>query len=207
MSNVIRVLLGHHGRLLRGAVAAAIDREPDLRVVAELATTDDAVSVALRARPDVAVLDVVLSGVVAVPDLCHELCVALPSARVLIVLDPDTHASIGRSLAPLVPRVGLIATEASFDNLVEGVRQVARGEPVVDASLALAVLRANHNPLTDREREVLRLAVAGAPTTEIAGTLRLGAGTVRNHLTRIVAKTGGRTRIDAIRIAQREGWI
>jgi two-component system response regulator DesR len=84
---------------------------------------------------------------------------------------------------------------------------LARGEPVLDVELAVAALTAKDNPLTDRELDVLRLARNGAPTKEIASNLYLSAGTVRNHLARIVLKTGARTRQDAIRIAQDAGWI
>jgi two-component system response regulator DesR len=78
---------------------------------------------------------------------------------------------------------------------------------VLDTEVAVAALTAGDNPLTDREREVLRLALDGAPAKEIAKNLYLSTGTVRNYLSRILDKTGARTRIEAIRIAQEAGWI
>jgi two-component system response regulator DesR len=204
---VIQVLLGQRGTLFRGALATVLSAEPDLTVVAELDRADDILSIAAREQPDVAVLDASLPGPVTVGELCPALCQSLPACGVLILLDRPASAGLGRSLARLAPRVGFIGIETSTGDLVEGVRQLARGEPVLDAELAVAALTAGESPLTDREREVLRLAVDGTPPNEIARALFLSTGTVRNYLSRILAKTGGRTRIEAIRIAQDAGWI
>jgi len=200
---VIRILLGHDGALLRGALAALISAEPDLEVVAELARTGDVPAAIARERPHVAILDYLLPGDATVSELCR----TLPDCAVLVVLDPQLSAGAGRSLAQLAPRVGLIGTEASPAELVESVRQIARGEPVLDPALAVAALMAGDNPLTERECEVLRRVMDGAPAKEIAKKLELNVGTVRNYLSRILAKTGARTHVDAVRIAQEAGWI
>lgn len=204
---MIRVLLGQRGTLFRDALAVVLSAEPDLEVVAELARADDVIPVAVHKRPHVAVLDALLPGEVAVSDLCPVLCSTLPDCGVLIVLDRHASPGLSRSLARLAPRVGFIGIETPPGDLIEGVRQLARGEPVLDAELAVAALTAGENPLTERECEVLRLAVDGAPPKEIAQVLYLSAGTVRNYLSRILAKTGARTRIEAIRIARDAGWI
>lgn len=204
--------MGQRGTLFRGALAAVLCREPDLIMVAELTRWDDTLSTALRTRPDVAVVDFTLPGF-APPDTgsaderCQAYCRALPASAMLVVLDRSSCAGAGRSLIQLAPRVGLIDTEASPAALVAGVRQLARGESVLHADLAMAVLTAADNPLTVREREVLRLALDGTPTKEIARRLFLSAGTVRNYLSRILVKTGARTRLEAIRLAQDAGWI
>jgi len=200
---VIRILLGHNGALLREALAALISAEPDLEVVAQLARTGDVPAAIARERPQVAILDYLLPGNATVSELCRTLL----DCAVLVVLDPQLSAGAGRSLAQLAPRVGLIGTEASPAELVDGVRQLARGEPVLDPALAVAALTAGDNPLTERECEVLRLVVEGAPAKEIAKKLELNVGTVRNYLSRILAKTGARTHVDAVRIAQEAGWI
>jgi len=200
---VIRILLGHNGALLREALAALISAEPDLEVVAQLARTGDVPAAIARERPQVAILDYLLPGNATVSELCR----TLPDCAVLVVLDPQLSAGAGRSLAQLAPRVGLIGTEASPAELVDGVRHLARGVPVLDPALAVAALTAGDNPLTERECEVLRLVVEGAPAKEIAKKLELNVGTVRNYLSRILAKTGARTHVDAVRIAQEAGWI
>jgi len=203
---LIRILLGHRGTLLRGALAAVLSFEDDLKVVGELARTDDVLPAAVRTRPDVVVLDLALPGTVPAADICAAVCQDLPDCAVLIVLDRRYGAAL-ELVARFVPRVGVIATETSPRHFIEGVRQIARGEPVIDGELAVAALTATDNPLTDREREVLRIAVHGAPVKDIAAELFLSTGTVRNYLSRILAKTGARTRIEAIRIAQDAGWI
>lgn len=203
---MIRIVLGHRSTLVRGALAAVLSREPGLTVVAELARDEEVLTVVVRERPHVVVLDALPPGTVALGELCHELCRRVPRMRVLVMLDHGA-ARVGRSLVRLAPRVGFFATDASPDDLVAAVRRLAHGEPVLDPELAVAALNASDNPLTVRECEVLRLAMRGAPATEIAGSLRLSIGTVRNHLSRIVSKTGARTRIEAIRLAQEAGWI
>jgi two-component system, NarL family, response regulator DesR len=204
---VIRILLARKGRLLREALAVVLALHGDLRVVAELSRIDDLLPTARRERPDVAVLDCALPGPATVGKLCASLLGVVPDCGILVILDSRMCAGVGNGLARLAPRVGLIGTEAAVADLVEGVRSLARGEPVLDVEVAVAALTAVENPLTDREREVLRLAVDGAPTKEIARSLYLSPGTVRNYMSRAVGKTGARTRIEAIRVAQEAGWL
>jgi two-component system response regulator DesR len=188
-------------------LAAVLDQGKDIDVIGEVATAEEVLVTVGRARPDVVVVDAGLPGEPAVAGLCRELPRAAPGCRALVMLDLPADTAVGAELALLVPRVGLLAIDASPDDLVTGARQLARGEPVLDSQVALAAVTAADNPLTDREQEVLRLVVAGAPAKEIATRLFLSPGTVRNYLARIVTKTGGRTRIDAIRIARHSGWI
>lgn len=199
----IRVLLGHRGGLLREALFAVLSREPDLEIVADLVHGSEVLLTAVRERADVAVLDPLLHDPVDVKALCQ----ALPTLGVLILLERHAVNAACLSLTRLVPRVGLIVTDSSLSDLVAAVRHLARGEPVLDTELAVAALTAEENPLTERERDVLRLAMTGAPPQEIARILFLSAGTVRNYLSHILVKTGARTRIEAIRIAQDAGWI
>jgi two-component system, NarL family, response regulator DesR len=202
---LIRILLGQNGRLLREAFSALLAREQDLRVVAQLAHGDDLPALAKRERPAVAVLHCGLPCSGGLTELCRTMLAEVPECGVLVILDP--LATAGAGLARLAPRVGLITTEASTADLVEGVRRLARGQAVLDVEVAVAALTAAANPLTHREREVLGLARHGAPTKEIARQLFLSPGTVRNYLSRAVAKTGARTRIEAVRAAQEAGWI
>lgn len=204
---MIRVLLGQRGTLLRGALAAVLSQEDDMTVVAEVQRADEVLATAKQDRPDVLVLDFELPGSVSVVKLCGMLGRSLPGSAVLVLLDARASAGAGTELVRYAPRVGFIGTDTSPKELVDGIRRLARGEPVLDAKLAVAALTARVNPLTIREREVLRLALAGAPAKEIAASLFLSPGTVRNYLSRIIAKTGARTRIEAIRIAQEAGWI
>jgi two-component system, NarL family, response regulator DesR len=200
---VIRVLLGYRGALVRGALAAVLSRERDLAVVAELASAADVRSAVSRTRPDVAIVDPDLAGGVDVDELCR----TVATLGILVLMDRQSDPGVNLLLARLAPRVGLIATDASVDELIGAVRQLAHGQPVLDVELAVAALRVSDNPLTEREREVLRLVRTGATTKEIAATLFLSTRTVRNYLSHVMAKTGARTQIEAIHIAQDAGWI
>jgi two-component system response regulator DesR len=196
------VVLGHRGTLVRGALAAVLSRESDIDVLADVDRSDDVLA-AVRLRPHVVVLDPQLPGKVGIEDLCRK----LTGRGVLVLVDHEAIAATSMALVKQAPRIGLIATDATTEQLVEAVRDVAKGLPVVDVRLAVAALRAGDNPLTDRECEVLRQVTTGATAQEIARTLSLSAGTVRNYLSRILTKTGARSRIEAIRKAQDAGWI
>lgn len=204
---MIRILLGHRGALLRAALAGLLSDEDDLEVVSELGCADDVLAEALQLRPDLAVLDSALPGTVPMQELCAELYRALPDCGMLALLDRRAYGRIGRSLVPLAPRVGLMSTEATPKDFVEGIRRLVRGEAVMDPDLAVAALRSGAAVLTVRECDVLRLAALGATSKEIASSLCLSTGTVRNYLSRILTKLDARTRIEAIRIAQDNGWI
>lgn len=204
---VIRVLLGHRGTLVRGALAALLSSTEGLEVVGEVARLEDVIRAGMRTRPHVVVLEHALPGAVAVSELCQALRQALPECRVLVVLERRSWVGAGPSLVRMAPWVGIIGTEATPADLVDGVRRLARGESVLDAELALAVLRSAQTVLTGRECAVLREAKRGATAREIAAVLGLSPGTVRNYLSRILTKLGARTRIEAVQIAQEAGWI
>ncbi|WP_211216227.1 response regulator transcription factor [Longispora albida] len=200
-------MLGHEQTLWRGALGTVVGGEEDLVVVAEAGLTDEVLAVALAQRPGVVVLDVALPGSVDVDGLCETLCVALPESGILVLVDRRTGPGVAGNLTRMAPRVGLLATDASPRQLVDSIRELAAGRPVLDIEFAVAALSADSNPLTDRERQVLRKAIDGSPAREIAAELFLSTGTVRNYLSSAVAKIGGRNRIEAIRIAQDAGWV
>lgn len=198
---MIRIVLGHRGKLLRGALAAVLSKEEDLHVVAEFGRTKDVVAALTRVKPDVVVLEARMPAEMGIEEVSRQ------QPRMLILVDRAGSVATSLALARLAPRVGLIATDASPDELVVAVRQLARGRPVLDVELAMTALHAEQNPLTEREREVLQLLTTGATAQEIAHKLCLSAGTVRNYLSHILTKTDARSRIDAIRKAEEAGWI
>jgi two-component system response regulator DesR len=204
---LIRILLGQQGTLARAALARLLSQEEDLQVVAELADIEEVLAVTTRTRPDVVVLDHALPGALTVSEACAKLCAAVPDCVVLAVLDRRTSATMLQTLTQLVPRVGILTEEATPAELINGIRQIACGAPVLDARLTVVALTYGNSPLTQREREVLRRAANGMPVREIAADLFLSSGTVRNYLSSSIAKTGARTRIEAIRIAHEAGWI
>ncbi|WP_199036863.1 response regulator transcription factor [Glycomyces salinus] len=131
---------------------------------------------------------------------------ALPDASMLVMMCAEAPR-VRPELTRLAPKVGFVSTDESCDRFTEAIRRLADGGAVIGPDVALSTLKAKDNPLTVREREVLGLVLTGASTREIADRLCLRVGTVRNYLSNSIAKVGARTRVDAVRIAQDEGWI
>ncbi|MEU4806573.1 response regulator transcription factor [Actinosynnema sp. NPDC023587] len=201
---MIRILLAEDMHMVRGALVALLNLEPDIEVVAEVASGDAILPAARAHRVDVAVIDVDLPGMDGLT-AAGELHAHLPDCRTLILTSLNRPGTLRRALAAKVG--GFILKDAPADRLANAVRGVAAGRRVVDADLALTAWDSADCPLTSREIEVLRLAAAGANPTEIAARLYLSAGTVRNYLTTIVTKFQARNRVDAIRIAKESGWL
>ncbi|MEV0373622.1 response regulator transcription factor [Streptomyces sp. NPDC050636] len=200
----MRVLLAEDMQLLRGSLASLLRQEADVEVVAELERGDEIVPTALRTEPDLALIDIGLpgmDGLTAAAQL-HE---RLPSCRCLIVTSLGQPGNIRRALE--AHATGFLLKDTPPDQLILAIRKVARGERVIDSELAASALESAPNPFTPREAEVLRQAAEGARPQEIAKRLHLELSTVRNHLSRVVTKSGARNRVDAIRIALHEGWI
>jgi len=202
---LIRTLLAHRGSLFRGALAYVLGAEDDIEVVAETGEYGDLAGAVQVHRPKVTVLDLDLLPLEAVPGLC-ELGAALPGCGVLVLAEARRSGPLGPVMAGQRSGLGFLAKDGPPDRLVSAVRSVAGGEPVLDPELVLSVLRTGRL-LTRREAEVLQVAAEGVPVQEIAERLVLSTGTVRNHLSRVIGKTGARTRIEAVRIAQDAGWI
>jgi two-component system, NarL family, response regulator DesR len=203
-SPVIRILLAEDMTMVRGALLALLQLEPDIEVVAEVESGDEIVPAALRHQPDVAVLDIDLPGVdgLTAAAQLHE---QLPGCRCLILTSLGRPGNLRRAMAAHVD--GFILKDAPPDQLADGIRGVAAGRRVIDPQLAFSAWDSSENPLTEREVEVLRLTAEGCEPTEIASRLFLSPGTVRNYLTTTVTKLNARNRIDAIRIAQEAGWM
>ncbi|GAB3644736.1 response regulator transcription factor [Streptomyces sparsus] len=200
----MKILLAEDVHMIRGALIALLELEPDLEVVASVDRGDLIVKAALEARPDVAVIDIDLPGIDGLT-AAAELRLQLPSCRTLILTSLGRPGTLRRAMAAQVS--GFLLKDAPPDRLAQSVRAIAAGQRVVDAQLALSAWEAPESPLSRRETEVLRLAARGTDAAEFAGCLYLTKGTVRNYLTAIVTKLNARNRVDAIRIAEEAGWI
>ncbi|MFD9886791.1 response regulator [Streptomyces alboflavus] len=201
---MIRVLLAEDQGMMRGALALLLGMEEDIEVVAQVAAGDDIVHTALTARPDVALLDIELpgrSGLAAAADLREE----CPDCRVLILTTFGRPGYLRRAMD--AGAAGFLVKDGPVEELAEAIRAVLRGEVVVDPALAAAALGAGPNPLTAREAEVLNASVDGATVADISAALRLSESTVRNYLSAAIGKTGTRNRMEAVRVARREGWL
>ena len=202
---MIRTLLAMHRGLLRGALRFVLSKQDDIDVIAERDNLDDVLASVRTERPDVTVLEFDVIGESG-NATARDVQAKMPGCKVLVLVDPRRSSLAQAELAEGAPDVGFLAQTVSPDRLVDGIRRLAQDQPVLDADLVVAALRAK-GPLTARERRVLEVAAEGAPVKEIAARLELSPGTVRNHLSRIIAKTGARTRIDAIHIARERGWL
>jgi two-component system response regulator DesR len=204
MASPIRVLLAEDQSMVRGAMAALLSMEADIEVVAQVATGDAVVPEALRVRPDVAVLDIEMPGMDGI-SAAASLRTAVPSCRVLIVTTFGRPGYLRGALE--AGALGFILKDAPAAELASAIRSVAAGRRSVDPALALDALSEGSNPLSERERQVLRAATEQATVADIAATMSLSEGTVRNHLSAAIQKVGARNRAEAARLARDKGWL
>ncbi|MEU7480427.1 response regulator transcription factor [Lentzea sp. NPDC042327] len=201
---MIRVLLAEDMHMVRGALIALLNLEPDIEVVAEVSSGDKIVPAVRQHGPDVCVIDIdlpILDGLSAAATIRE----SMPQVRTLMLTSLGRPGTLRRALAARVD--GFLLKDAPPGELADAIRRVAAGERVVDSQLALAAWDRGECPLTDRELEVLRLAANGADAPDIATALSLSVGTVRNYLTTTMTKLNARNRVDAIRIADDAGWL
>ncbi|HET8600476.1 MAG TPA: response regulator transcription factor [Segeticoccus sp.] len=201
---MIRVMLADDQALVRGALAALLDLEQDLQVVAEVARGDEVVPAARAHHPDVALLDVEMpgmDGIAATESLRRD----VPGVRVLIVTTFGRPGYLRRALQ--AGAAGFVVKDTPAKQLADAVRRAHAGLRVVDPGLAADSLVAGDSPLTERESDVLRAARDGSTVAAMARVLFLSEGTIRNHLSAAIGKTGARTRAEAVRIAEGNGWL
>lgn len=204
MSANIRLLLADDQALVRGALAALLDLESDLTVVAQVGRGDEVLDAARRHDADVALLDVEMPGLdgLAAARMLHD---QLPQCRSLIVTTFGRPGYLKRAME--AGASGFVVKDTPAGQLADAVRRVASGLRVVDPALAAESLASGSSPLTPRETDVLGVARAGGSIGEIARELHLSEGTVRNHLSAAIGKTGARNRQDAARAAVEQGWL
>ena len=201
---MIRVLLADDEELIRTALAALLDLEDDLEVVAQAADGVAAVTAALAHRPDVAVVDLSMPGRDGF-GVAAELARALPACAVVILTGQGRPPHLARALT--AGARGFLPKGAPGGALADVIRRVHAGGRYVDPSLAADALLIPPCPLTPRELETLRLAQDGSPAAAIARRAHLSTGTVRNYLAAAVQKLGVTSRAEAVRAARDAGWL
>jgi two-component system response regulator DesR len=190
--------------MVRGALVALLELDAGVRVVAQVARGDEVLPAARAHRPDVALLDIEMPGLDGLAATAA-LTAALPGCRVVVLTTFGRSGYLRRAMEN--GAAGFLLKDAPSSELVGALRRVVAGERVVDPGLAAQALSDGDNPLTARERDVLRTAGDGAPVDDVARRLFLSPGTVRNHLSAAIRKTGTRTRIEAVLAAERRGWL
>jgi two-component system response regulator DesR len=201
---MIRVLLAEDQLMVREALASLLSLEDDIEVVAQVSRGDEVVPSALATEPDVALLDIEMpgqDGLVAAGALAEH----IPGCRVLILTTFGRPGYLSRAMK--AGARGFLMKDSPAGELAQSIRRAMAGERVVDPGLAIAALTDGTSPLTSREREVI-LACRTEPTVvDIARALHLSPGTVRNHLSAAMTKTGAHNRAEALRIAEERGWL
>ena len=200
----IRVLLAEDQAMIREALAALLSFEDDIEVVAQVGRGDEVTSAARAATPDVALLDIEMpgmDGLAAAAALSRD----NPDIKIVILTTFSRPGYLRRAMECGVS--GFILKDSPADRLAQTIRQVRKGQKVIDPELAAAALTGGASPLTPRERDVLAASHDGATIAEIAAAVYLSEGTVRNYLSACIQKTGARNRTEALRIAQERGWL
>jgi two-component system response regulator DesR len=201
---VIRVLLADDQAMVRGALATVLGLEADMEVVAQVGSGDEVVPAAREHRPDVVLLDIQMPGKDGLA-AAAELHRAVPSCRIIICTTFGRPGYLARAMA--AGAAGFVVKDAPPEQLVDAVRRVHNGLKVVDPALAAESLATGASPLTAREHEVLKAAKEGSTVADVARVLHLSEGTLRNHLSSAIGKTGARTRAEAVRLAEERGWL
>lgn len=204
MSAPIRILLADDENLIRSALAAMLELEDDLEVVAEAATGAEALAAARAHRPDVLVLDLQMPDLDGL-EVAARVLAERPDAACMIVTSHGRPGYLKRALSLGVR--GFLPKTVSAATLAGVVRTVHAGGRHVDPELAAEAIAAGDSPLTARESDVLEAAADAAPVEQIAGRVHLSAGTVRNHLSSAVTKLGVTNRHEAVARARKMGWI
>jgi two-component system response regulator DesR len=200
---VIRVLIAEDQGMVLGALAALLELEPDIEVVGRARDGEEALEMAAVAKPDVVLTDIEMPRRTGL-ELAAELKRRGSPARVVILTTFDRGGYLRRALD--AGAAGYLLKDSPSERLAEAIRRVHAGLRAIDPELAAAAWE-EADPLTDRERQVLRLAGEGYPSSRIAAELHLSEGTVRNYLSEAISKLGAENRVDAARLARRKGWL
>ncbi|CAA9577660.1 MAG: hypothetical protein AVDCRST_MAG88-2975 [uncultured Thermomicrobiales bacterium] len=213
---MIRVIVVDDHPIVRQGLAAVLDDEPDFQVVGAAASAEEALAVAARERPDVAILDLELAGlgggldgVAAIPRLAE----ASPATRVLVFTAYDTDERVFSALR--AGARGYLLKGAPTEEIARGIRAVHAGGSHLEPRVAAKVLAELHggrrgaqsSPLSEREREVLRHIAAGLSNKEIGRALSISERTARFHVTSILNKLGASTRAQAVALATQRGLL
>lgn len=200
----IRVMIVEDQAMVRGALAALLALEGDLEIVAECADAESAIERRSIANPDVVLMDVGLPGMNGI-DAIARIRESSISIRCIILTTFGRPGYLRSALD--AGAVGFLVKDAPASKLAAAIRNVHAGGRAIDPDLAMAALTLGANPLTPRQRDVLRLTLLGRSVNDIANELSLSEGTVRNYLSESIGVVGAANRLEAACIAESRGWI
>jgi len=200
----ITVVLAEDQGILRSALTVMLGIESDINVLASAGDGLEALRAVGLYRPAVLVTDIEMPQLTGL-DLARRLKELYPETRVLILTTFARPGYLRRALDS--GAIGYLLKDCPSTEMADAIRRVARGERVIDPGLAAESWSAEAGPLSEREREVLRRAGEGESTADLARTLRLTEGTVRNYLSEAISKLGAHNRTEAARLARAKGWL
>lgn len=199
----IRVAIAEDQGMVLGALATLLEIEGDISVISRSKDGSEALSAVLREKPDIFLTDIEMPEMSGL-DVAAELKRRRSNTRVIILTTFARAGYLRRALD--AGAAGYLLKDMAAEKLAEAVRRVHTGLRVIDPELA-AEAWVEPDPLTDRERQVLRLAGEGLASFDIADKLSLSEGTVRNYLSEAISKLGAANRVEAARIARTKGWL
>jgi two-component system response regulator DesR len=199
----IRVVIAEDQGMVLGALAALLEIEGDISVIAKARNGKEALHAVLREKPDVFITDIEMPEMTGL-DVAAELKRRKAGTRVIILTTFARAGYLRRALD--AGASGYLLKDMRAEELADAVRRVQQGLRVIDPELATEAW-GEPDPLTDRERQVLRLAGEGQSSGDIATKLRLSEGTVRNYLSEAISKMGASNRVEAARLARTKGWL
>lgn len=199
----IKVVIAEDQSMVLGALAALLEIESDVRVAGQARNGKEALQLTLQLKPDVLLTDIEMPEMTGL-EVAAELKQRGSSTRVIILTTFARPGYLRRAME--AGAAGYLLKDAPAATLANALRRVNAGHRVIDPELATEAWT-EEDPLSDRERQVLRLAADGSSSGEIAGNLRLSEGTVRNYLSEAISKLGAGNRVEAARIARMKGWL
>ncbi|MCM3041395.1 response regulator transcription factor [Paenibacillus motobuensis] len=200
---MIKILIAEDQRLLRGALASLLDLEDDIEVVGQASDGAEALELIFKLQPDICLMDIEmpqLSGL----DVAEEIQARALPCRVIILTTFARPGYFERAIKANIH--GYLLKDEPSDRLAEAIRRVMAGHREVSPELIFGSLH-NENPLTAREIDILKLAAQGGSAADIAKSMHLSYGTVRNYISEIINKLEAKNRMEAVRIAEEKGWI
>jgi two-component system, NarL family, response regulator DesR len=201
---MISLVLAEDQDLLRDALAALLAMEGDMRVAGQAGDGGTALRLIRELRPDIALLDIEMPGMSGLDVL--KACTAERLGIKIMILTTYNRPGYIREAIDAGAR-GFVIKDRPVTELADAIRRAVTGALVIDPNLAVSALEIPANPLSDREREVLRASAGGPTIRAIAQQLHLSASTVRNYLSQAIQKTGAENRAEAYSTALQNGWI
>ena len=201
---MIRILIAEDQKMVLGALCALLRLEPDVEVAGSADNGRDALALCLEKAPDIVLTDIEMPYLTGL-ELAARLREAKSPAKVIVVTTFGRSGYLRRALEAGVR--GYLLKDAPVDALAEAIRTVHAGGRAIAPELALESWSGGSDPLTERERQVLRMAGEGRSSADIARQVHLSEGTVRNYLSEAISKLGAGNRVEAYRMARDAGWL